>query len=71
MQTELDAYLVAYNTKRPHQGRGMNGQDAGQSVRTATTPGGTDARYFGNTVAAAASQMRVTRILIDRHFRSG
>jgi hypothetical protein len=26
MQTVLDAYLVGYNTKRPHQGRGMNGR---------------------------------------------
>ena len=26
MQTVLDAYLVAYNTKRPHQGRGMKGR---------------------------------------------
>ena len=26
MQTVLDAYLVVYNTKRPHQGRGMNGR---------------------------------------------
>jgi len=25
MQVDLDAYLVIYNTKRPHQGRGMNG----------------------------------------------
>jgi hypothetical protein len=26
MQGDLDAYLVQYNTKRPHQGRNMNGQ---------------------------------------------
>jgi transposase InsO family protein len=26
MQTVLDAYLIEYNTKRPHQGRGMNGR---------------------------------------------
>ncbi len=25
MQVDLDAYLAIYNTKRPHQGRGMNG----------------------------------------------
>ena len=25
MQTVLDQYLIEYNTKRPHQGRGMNG----------------------------------------------
>lgn len=25
MQADLEAYLVIYNTKRPHQGRGMNG----------------------------------------------
>ena len=26
MQAVLDAYLVCYNTTRPHQGRGMNGR---------------------------------------------
>ena len=26
MQADLDAYLIAYNTKRPHQGRNMNGR---------------------------------------------
>jgi hypothetical protein len=26
MQTALDAYLVTYNEKRPHQGRGMKGR---------------------------------------------
>ena len=26
MQSDLDACLVTYNTKRPHQGRGMNGR---------------------------------------------
>ena len=26
MQAVLDHYLVEYNTKRPHQGRGMNGR---------------------------------------------
>jgi len=26
MQNDLDAYLVSYNTKRPHQGRNMNGK---------------------------------------------
>lgn len=26
MQKDLDAYLVSYNTKRPHQGRNMNGR---------------------------------------------
>ena len=26
MQKDLDEYLVIYNTKRPHQGRGMNGR---------------------------------------------
>jgi transposase InsO family protein len=26
MQKDLDAYLVTYNTKRPHQGRNMNGR---------------------------------------------
>ena len=26
MQAALDTYLVTYNTRRPHQGRGMNGR---------------------------------------------
>ena len=26
MQNDLDAYLISYNTKRRHQGRGMNGR---------------------------------------------
>ncbi|MDX2143064.1 MAG: IS481 family transposase [Rhodospirillaceae bacterium] len=26
MQISLDAYLITYNTQRPHQGRGMNGR---------------------------------------------
>ncbi len=26
MQNDLDAYLASYNTKRPHQGRNMNGR---------------------------------------------
>ena len=26
MQAVLDEYLVSYNTRRPHQGRGMNGR---------------------------------------------
>jgi hypothetical protein len=26
MQTVLDTYMVGYNTKRPHQGRCMNGR---------------------------------------------
>jgi hypothetical protein len=26
MQKVLDDYLIAYNTRRPHQGRGMNGR---------------------------------------------
>ena len=26
MQTDLNAYLVTYNTRWPHQGRGMNGR---------------------------------------------
>ena len=26
MQAVLDAYLVQYDTERPHQGRGMNGR---------------------------------------------
>ena len=26
MQKDLEGYLVSYNTKRPHQGRGMKGR---------------------------------------------
>ena len=26
MQKDLDAYLITYNTQRPHQGRGMKGK---------------------------------------------
>ena len=26
MQKDLDAFLVGYNTERPHQGRGMKGR---------------------------------------------
>ncbi|WP_394689656.1 hypothetical protein [Hoeflea sp.] len=33
MQQDLDAYLVTYNTKRPHQGRGMKGRTPIQAFR--------------------------------------
>lgn len=33
MQADLDAYLVKYNTKRPHQGRGMNGRTPLQAFK--------------------------------------
>ena len=33
MQVDLDAYLVRYNTKRPHQGRGMNGKTPLQAFK--------------------------------------
>jgi len=33
MQVALDAYLVVYNTERPHQGRGMNGRTPLQAFR--------------------------------------
>jgi hypothetical protein len=29
----LDAYMIGYNTKRPHQGRGMNGRTPEKAVR--------------------------------------
>jgi hypothetical protein len=29
----LDAYLVGYNTRRPHQGRGMNGRTPAKAFR--------------------------------------
>jgi transposase InsO family protein len=31
MQKDLDAYLIRYNTKRPHQGRNMNGRTPDQA----------------------------------------
>ena len=33
MQADLDTYLVTYNTKRPHQGRGMNGMTPLQAFK--------------------------------------
>ncbi len=33
MQAVLDTYLVGYNTKRPHQGRGMNGRTPAKAFR--------------------------------------
>ena len=33
MQADLDTYLVHYNTKRPHQGRGMEGMTPRQAFR--------------------------------------
>jgi len=33
MQADLDAYLVKYNTKRPHQGRKMNGKTPWQAFK--------------------------------------
>lgn len=33
MQKDLDLYLVAYNIKRPHQGRGMNGRTPYQAFK--------------------------------------
>ena len=42
MQTVLDQYLVEYNTKRPYQGRGMNGRTPitafSVSIRRENTP---------------------------------
>ena len=33
MQTVLDVYMASYNTKRPHQGRGMNGRTPVKAFR--------------------------------------
>ncbi len=33
MQTSLDRYLESYNTKRPHQGHGMNGRTPFKAIR--------------------------------------
>lgn len=32
-QTGLDAYLVGHNTRRPHQGHGMNGRMPAKAIR--------------------------------------
>lgn len=52
MQADLDAYLVIYNTKRPHRGRNMNGRTpyavfkAGiaKTAKCATNSGGKEAK---------------------------
>jgi hypothetical protein len=31
VRDDLDIYLIAYNTKRPHQGRGTNGRTQTQA----------------------------------------
>ncbi len=33
MQADLDTYLVGYNTRRPHQGRGMNGRTPARAFK--------------------------------------
>ena len=33
MHAVLDTYLVGYNTKRPHQGLGMNDRTPGKAFR--------------------------------------
>jgi transposase InsO family protein len=37
MQTVLDAYLVGYNTRRPHQGRGTTGRTPAKAFRDGIT----------------------------------
>ena len=37
MQKDLDAYLIQYNEKRPHQGRNMNGATPRQAFRKGLT----------------------------------
>ena len=37
MQAVLDAYLLGYNTKRPHQGRGTNGRTPAKAFRDGIT----------------------------------
>jgi transposase InsO family protein/transposase-like protein len=37
MQADLDAYFVTYNTKRPHQGRGMSGMTPLQAFKKGLT----------------------------------
>jgi transposase InsO family protein len=53
MQKDLDVYLVSYNTKRPHQGRGMKGRTSYQALKeglpkkmkkTATQPAGKEVK---------------------------
>jgi hypothetical protein len=53
MQKDLDVFLVSYNTKRPHQGRGMKGRTPYQvfkerlpkkTKKTATQPAGKEVK---------------------------
>ena len=37
MQKDLDAHLVQYNDKRPHQGRNMNGMTPLQAFKKGLT----------------------------------
>lgn len=46
MQTVLDAYMVEYNTRRPHQGRGTNGR--------------TSAEAFGDGITGTTRRTRPT-----------
>jgi transposase InsO family protein len=56
MQVVLDTYLIVYNTKRPHQGRGMNGRTP-ETVFRAGLPGASPLTKETN---AAAKQTRKT-----------
>lgn len=42
MQSDLDEYLLYYNTKRPHQGRNMNGMTPEQAFKKAVIKGPTE-----------------------------
>ncbi len=50
MQTVLDAYLIVYNTRRLHQGRGMNGRTP-ETVFRAGLPGASPPRKENNAPA--------------------
>ena len=51
MQADLDAYLIHYNTKRPHQGRAMKGRTP-QRAFTDGLPKKENAKMKSKTKAA-------------------
>jgi hypothetical protein len=62
MQTVLDAYLVGYNTGRPHQGRGMNDRTPAKVFRDGITTNSRKA-VQRNTPAIAAKVQQGENVL--------
>ena len=52
MQVALDAYLTVYNTKRPHQGRGMNGRTPAKAFRDGIPKAARKEVHAEQTIAA-------------------